>query len=118
MEDIQSPNFRALSEFTRNIANDLAKHNRQVTMANVYLTYSWEGGFKATETQAYISLDNYPFAKLTLIEEEWLNADQFYVQFETGYNKFNFNEGTGTLIIESNQISKMGNYYVVEIKEV
>ncbi|MFN0293126.1 hypothetical protein [Pedobacter helvus] len=118
MEDIHSPNFQALFNFTRQIKNDLAINNRQITMANVRITYILGDRTEIIETQIYISLNNHPSAKLTMIERGWLKAETYYTEFQTGYNKFSFNSDAKTLVIENNKQSKMGSYYRVEIVEI
>ena len=118
MEDITSPNFQALSKFSSSIKTDLAKHNRHVKMANVHITYTWQQGTYTTETKTYITLDNQPFAKLILIENAWLTSEDFYTEFQTGYNLFSFETETRTLTIENKGPSKMGPYYHLDIREV
>lgn len=118
MEDIHSPNFQALFNFTRQIRKDLAKNNRQIAMANVRITYISEDRTEIIKTQIYISLNNHPSARLTMLEKGWLKAETYYTEFQTGYNQFSFNLDTRTLVIENNKQSKMGSYYRVEIVEV
>ncbi|WP_445432431.1 hypothetical protein [Chryseobacterium indoltheticum] len=118
MENIQNSNFQALYQFTKSVSNDLAKNNKKVVMTNVQVIYKWKSETEIVETQCYIALDTHPFAKMSLIGTDWLNAEEFYVEFQTGYNEFRFDIETATLYIENNSSSKMGSYYQVEIKEL
>lgn len=119
MNDIRSPNFQALSEFRNTIKNDLAKGNSEITLANVVINYSWDNFCKSVQTKAMITLSNIPYAKIWLEDKDWFNAESFYAEFQTGYDaRFSFSTQDSTLRIESNQRSKMGNFYIVEIREL
>lgn len=118
MENIQDLNFQALFKFSKSIDNDLAKNNKKVIIANVEIEYNWNNEIRTVETQTYISLDSFPFAKISIAGKDWLNADNFYVEFQTGYNKFKFDEINNILTIENKFNSKMGAYYLVSIKEI
>ncbi|KQS32467.1 hypothetical protein [Pedobacter sp. Leaf194] len=117
-EDILSHNFQALNSFSRSIKKNLAKHNNQTVMANVEVTYSWEGGVKMVKTRAMISLNNHPYAKISLTDQDWLTSEDFYTEMQTGYNHFNYDKSEGVLTISNKTQSKMGRYYTVDIKEI
>ena len=87
-------------------------------MAEVHLSYYWDNQEAEVITKIMISLDNYPFSSLDVIEKDWLNSTTFYTQFQTGYNHFSFSATTNTLSIESNVQSKMGDHYKVVITEI
>jgi len=119
MNDIASPNFQALNEFRKNIKKDLSNGNSEVTLATVSIKYTWKNYCNSVQTRALINMNNHPYAKIWLEDKKWFNAELFYSEFQTGYNsKFSYNPRKNTLIIESDQPSKMGDYYMVEIKEV
>jgi len=111
-------NLKALFNFKRSIKNNLSPNNRKIVMAEVHLSYYWDNQEAEVITKIMISLDNYPFSSLDVIEKDWLNSTTFYTQFQTGYNHFSFSATTNTLSIESNVQSKMGDHYKVVITEI
>ncbi|WP_286883091.1 hypothetical protein [Sphingobacterium sp. UBA5980] len=119
MNDILSLNFQELNEFRKNIKNDLAKGNSEITLANVLIKYTWRDYCDSIQTKALIEMNNHPFAKIWLEDQGWFNSESFYSEFQTGYSaKFDYDSRRQILTISSNQYSKMGHFYVVEIKEV
>ncbi len=114
---IYHDNFQSLYEFAKQIKNDHAKGNKSIIIATAKIKYYWQNQEVEIVTEVHISLDRQPHSQLSLIQKDWLNAEDVYVEFQTGYNLFLYNEHTRTLTIECKGSSKIGAYKV-ELTEI
>jgi len=117
IEDIESPNFQALFNFKKSIKREDATKHKVATFTQVQVTYHWKNNTQIVETEARIILNHYPYSVLKLTPQDWLDADEFYLDFQTGYGDFIFDSSSDTLIIAHRENTKIGPYQV-EIREI
>jgi hypothetical protein len=86
--------------------------NKMTKFTEVHITYRVGLDIKEVDSKMMISFDNQPNATFELYEYGWMTAQEYYLGFDLGYNRYEFDPMTGILTMTCDSSPKLGGYKV------